>query len=767
MSLRCLEEALLRLASLHLREIVDCFTATVGIHAILYGWLFRGICRWSVHRVKEQSRLASLLHPFLHSQSLILASFIEALLVALIYLLSMASIALLPSSLPSKLAAAFPCGTAMSLYHISTPPTKCAALYHPPKGSKPERTFCESHFLAFAIDPDHATKENGNKSSQMLVFAIEALIYTTSSLTTLFVSKADSTGFLHLLPRPKDGSPSLLKTISTTVIAHLVDTHRRPGVNLVVSLFARSQGQYLFPGSVENDTKHVLDDRGLIKWWCRVLDPLARQDTRPHPASDLGDEDGEESEVSTKAYLIAPGLDKYETSFLFPPSSRSDPADGKIWVNSYPLPELSKNPTAAPRCLIPHFPDDPKARFLDELDDEIIQPSKYEVDRSPSKVKTDMWKSIKSLTQFWDAMEFRQECSSGRMVGFIWVVFKPHNPIPDRDQFGDSQPSMLSVAENAEFPSTPDKDQYGESQASLVSVTENTELPPTPVDSQQRDTLTTVAKLEPEVNKASNMMLSPQVSPSKFSDNFPASQESAISTSSRVSASTKLKKRPLRGPTIARGEKRTKLTGPIISRAPRIKSASATNSSLIKDTPVRSRYFLWQESGRGSLVLAAKDYNRVTELVLRLDFAGTELAASSTSRWVDEVAAMGGLTSTSTWEVEIVGQNTGSGAAVNANGNEKRTGDALDGEEPANTVVITTLSTRKKPKLSGGDGDAPKALDGSAAPVVNVLGTSMIRKKPKASESSVAAAAPAVGDAGNGGGINVLGTGLVRKKPKV
>ncbi|KAH0008622.1 hypothetical protein KCU78_g11150, partial [Aureobasidium melanogenum] len=39
-----------------------------------------------------------------------------------------------------------------------------------------------------------------------------------------------------------------------------------------------------------------------------------------------------------------------------------------------------------------------------------------------------MWKSIRTLDQFWDTMAFRQECSSGRMVGFIWLVFTPTQP---------------------------------------------------------------------------------------------------------------------------------------------------------------------------------------------------------------------------------------------------------------------------------------------------------------------------------------------------
>ncbi|OCK75591.1 hypothetical protein K432DRAFT_429313 [Lepidopterella palustris CBS 459.81] len=35
------------------------------------------------------------------------------------------------------------------------------------------------------------------------------------------------------------------------------------------------------------------------------------------------------------------------------------------------------------------------------------------------------WRSVRSLEQFWETMAFRQECCSGRCVGFIWVVVTP------------------------------------------------------------------------------------------------------------------------------------------------------------------------------------------------------------------------------------------------------------------------------------------------------------------------------------------------------
>ncbi|KAL8664893.1 MAG: hypothetical protein Q9168_007821, partial [Polycauliona sp. 1 TL-2023] len=155
----------------------------------------------------------------------------------------------------SKLAASLPIHQRFVIHHLSTPPSPSPALYSAPPGHVPEYTTCESHFLSLTI------RHNGR---QIQLFAIEVLIYTTQDLITLFVSKADSTGYLHLLKLPK-GTASPLRTISSTFIAHLVENRQRKDRQLVVSLFARSQDQYLFPGSIENPGKHLLDDRGLIK----------------------------------------------------------------------------------------------------------------------------------------------------------------------------------------------------------------------------------------------------------------------------------------------------------------------------------------------------------------------------------------------------------------------------------------------------------------------------------------------------------------------
>lgn len=312
-----------------------------------------------------------------------------------------------PGSLPARLAAVLPKGHRFGVYHLSTPPTKCDPLCPAPPNERPDKTFCEKHFLALSIDPSQTgskTDASGaapNTNNVVLVFALEIYIYTTAYSTTIFVAKADSTGYLHHLSSAR-GSPSPIRAVSTALLSFLVETRRRPSVQCIVSLFARSQSQYLFPGSADNKGKHVLDDRGLVRWWCRALAPLVREP----PSGPL------QPWRNVKGYLLVPGLEASET--------RAYIRGEESWVLGHPLELISHrcrekgSNEIPPRCLVPSFPDDPKARFRDELDEEAAG--------SAGLRNKGAWRSVRSLAQFWDMMEFRQECSSGRLTGFMWVV---------------------------------------------------------------------------------------------------------------------------------------------------------------------------------------------------------------------------------------------------------------------------------------------------------------------------------------------------------
>ncbi|OAQ65353.1 histone acetylation protein [Pochonia chlamydosporia 170] len=327
------------------------------------------------------------------------------------------------TGLADRLRLVLPKDIPFTLHHVSTPPRKTDALYSAPPNERPDRTYCENHFLTVSIDlPQSAVpSQNGNTpqnssepNKQVVVLGIEIFIYTTAHSTTLFVSKADSTGYLPLLNLPK-GTPSPIREVCAAFVDYLVAVRRRPDIPFIVSLFARSQGQYLFPGSVDHGAKHVLDDRGLIKWWCRVLDPLITS-----PPS------GRDSWKNAKGYLVIPGLDAYETRAFIPRTA----AAASSWSLTHPLERISHYTRefdwVPPRCLIPRFPDDPKSRFRDELDEE--------AGRSGPMKTSGSWKTVKTLDMFWEMMAYRQECSSGRMTGFIWVVFDDKTPQTDQDQ---------------------------------------------------------------------------------------------------------------------------------------------------------------------------------------------------------------------------------------------------------------------------------------------------------------------------------------------
>jgi len=171
----------------------------------------------------------------------------------------------------------------------------------------------------------------------------------------IYVSKADTTGY---------APASITRQVTTAFLRYLL--HYSGGGT--IQLFARSQPQYIFPCSATNGKKHILDDTQLIKWWLRVLSPL----------------DG-------VGKVFIPGVDKYKIRSYYP--------EGGNWEHAPPGAGEGGMGVLA-QDVVPVFPDDPKVRFLDDL-------------------KADGQLSTTTLDQFWQLMEHRQECSSGRLVGFI------------------------------------------------------------------------------------------------------------------------------------------------------------------------------------------------------------------------------------------------------------------------------------------------------------------------------------------------------------
>lgn len=565
-----------------------------------------------------------------------------------------------------------PEGTTIKTYHVSTPPTRCAALYNPPSNTPPQTTYCESQSLlvTFQYEPNRDTNQ------EVAIFAIEAQIYTTKDLTTVFITKADSTGYAPERKGPKTNE-SLIQSITRTFVSWIVRHRHRNDRKLVLSLFARAQDQYLFPGSIENKKKHVLSDRQLVRWWCRTLDIVIRE----YP-DELGLEEGDvlnpDDTIAARAHLLVPGHDHPETRRFLPPDVEVN-EDGGYWHTTSPLRHISPYPTGPPRCQVPHFPDDPKSRFLAELDDEIAdapsstsQPKQHE---SPKKRGGGQWKSAKTLEQFWELMAFRSECSSGRLVGFIWIIFMPKD-LPDMDNH-------------------------------------DTNAAPVP---------------SPLERKAPASRDDPSPNPSKKQKTAPT--------------------------------KNTKLTGPIMPRVPRLKPGA--DGYLRAPKLWESKYFHVPEVARGMLQIEQKAYDRVHDLLLKLDFADINVSCSSTKKWIEETAIIAGRKSD--WGIEVQGR-----MPVPVEDSSTSKPQSLGGsvDRPAAPNILTA---KKKPKLGSQPADEPQIgktmtgaatnttiEDGSVHVPVSSSQNSCSSKRPS-EQSGDGSAAPS--------GVNLLGAGLVRRKAK-
>jgi regulator of Ty1 transposition protein 109 len=600
------------------------------------------------------------------------------------------------ASLSQLLADALPESINFTFYHISTPPTKCAAIFAAPQAVKPQRTYCESHFLNVSVRRGQPEAE-----PEVLVLAIEILIYSTKHLTTIFVSKADSTGYLSLLLIPK-GHISPLRAISTTFITYLAQQRLRSDVRLVISLFAKMSNQYLFPGSSNNGLKHVSDDRQLVKWWCRVLDPvLGNYD----PEEQETGQDTEEQKTTSQAYMIVPGEDSI-VSFL-PQEVRLNTPLRKRWKHGHPLLQLSTNPTAPPRCLVPHFPDDPKSRFLDELDSQIADKTGG-INESPSKRGNGQWSSIKTLEQFWEMMAFRQECSSGSLTGFIWIVLTPPDIDSHPPQVGESQDSQLSNP--SPFASTPPRLENTSSNISLPSPQRFKASPRKPSSHRRikKQTLTGVIKPRmPRIKSAS----------------------STLSTISQLPEQSVYYSWPLS----SRGE--------IVLDETKYKKAVETLLKLDFDS---------QSVAEESTKIWIDEVGVLGGLHMNWGRAVTG------SRELPVAAMVNGNTIAPTNMLVTKKRKLDAGDSGPA--------ETTQGNNGVNTLNSSLL--KKKPKLTttpgNGSGDANDATTPqTVSNGVNVLNPDLIKKTPKLQPENTSAP-----EAPNGGSVNVLSGGLVRKKPK-
>lgn len=568
------------------------------------------------------------------------------------------------------LAQQLPKDVPFTFYHYSTPPSRAAALFSAPPHARAERTYCESHFLAASVVPTDAAASRAPE--ELLVLAIEVLVYTTRNLTTIFVSKADSTGCLAELNLPRSQAGSPLKVICGTFVSWLARERQREGKKLVVSLFARAQDQYLFPASIENKNKHVLDDRGLVKWWCRVLDPIigqykAEDAPKPFPGR-LAEGDrgttGEslQSDATAKGYLVIPGFEPYDTLRYVPaPSAPNTP---RRWVAAHPLLEIAPCPAAPPRCLVPHFPDDPKSRFLDELDEELPdRATDAIVEGSTPSRSNGQWKSVKTLDQFWEFMAFRQECSSGRIVGFIWVVITPPKPsIPEEDEDMPSQQSFSHPLLQSD------------SQESVLALGKRN-------------------RKRKRQDKASNKRQKARLEYGPIPLVLPKIKTSSSNTSTLSNAS------------------------------------SHSNSNLPPET---SPYFTWPVASRGTICFSTKNYDRAHELLIHQSFANRDAAGRSTKKWREEVAVLGGIDN---WSWTVIGRKehteaasapTNGAAPAVVMGVRKKRKPEVAASQTEGVQVLGEGLVRKKTKV-----ESISNAGASAAKGVNTLGSDLVRRKVK------------------------------------
>ena len=279
---------------------------------------------------------------------------------------------------------------------------------------------------------DPPTRPNDATASLPIV-ALEASLYTipSTSTTLLYISKIDTSGL--------SSSPSPARTLVASFLSFHLLHPPHDSTRLRVHIFARAQGQYLFPGSVENKEKRVLDDKGLLRWWkgCIALSAEGVQDA--------------------KLYYLIPGLSLSE-SLPYVPSTPSPP-----WTYSHPYhhpsplfptpPSSSTDPPASTLLtdLIPTFPDDPKSRYLHSLTSSSLPPSgtsgdyddrvaslsstafstasalshqlqRGELERERGRERSRVLASCRGVEEWWEGMAWRQECCSGTLVGFFGIV---------------------------------------------------------------------------------------------------------------------------------------------------------------------------------------------------------------------------------------------------------------------------------------------------------------------------------------------------------
>ncbi|KAF7732323.1 hypothetical protein EC973_005219 [Apophysomyces ossiformis] len=238
------------------------------------------------------------------------------------------------------------------------------------------------------------------------IYEYEAVSQDDTTGPTIYISKVDTTGC------------SPVKNVTAQVIR----AYLRSVGKASVYIFARSQPQYIFANSRKFAGKVPLSDRGLIRWWYKLLsDPELLREGKEEKqetegtlkswwrwltgASKKGAIEDEEqtqemenADAKPRAWWYVPGIDDKVAALREIGNTQEDM--GIAWNYGYPY-----EPKAIAKQVIPQFEDDAKSRLLSNM---------------CSFKKSEDEEEI-TVQDFWNLLGFTEECGSGKLTCFFTV----------------------------------------------------------------------------------------------------------------------------------------------------------------------------------------------------------------------------------------------------------------------------------------------------------------------------------------------------------
>lgn len=333
----------------------------------------------------------------------------------------------------SKDLSTLPGASNIACHVLATPPRKCLTLFpHTAVPSKKRAPVTEQDYLILL---SQAPVED--LSSTCLISAAEIVVYgfPAAQASIVYVSKVDSTG------QTIAGSSSPTGIMMKSILKYFTDPASRPTPSVRIQLFARAQGQYLFPDSSLYPGKRVLRDVDLCRWWKDVLTESIAQ----YPSQ------------KWECYYLFPGFSQIEAERMLR-NGQGDPPPTTIewqyghpyaWSSSLSFSTLTEASSSGGPIdifdFLPAFADDPKARFLVELAVETnaeggllkppvskrhkaSHPSPAPGPESQNRDSPDETsppgakkRATVSIEEFWERMGFREECNLSAVTGFFVV----------------------------------------------------------------------------------------------------------------------------------------------------------------------------------------------------------------------------------------------------------------------------------------------------------------------------------------------------------